>query len=511
MTGSQNAMETRTILRVIVNENDIRKITLHSKPQTLETLMEHLEEKLGLPYKFSLQYEDADFNNALINLTDIADLPERPTLKVISLVPSPTASTADTDIVSLSSEEGSSHVRQAQWPETFEVPNFPVDIEFRLRQGNLLYMRDQTYMQVPRDMKHEILEKLAECMYSFKAYPSDDDFNDVASSLVKKHPCLTEPGSSTGWNGWKNSLKFKMGNYRTKLRRAGCTDVLINVGKRGGQDPLRSVKRPKHFEINFLPNYPAGEDECSMESKRLQLVEEMKKCHPSSTLISQNMDSTFSLRRKEIVEIESPVKETLQRWPSLFTERQINAEFVRITSKNLKQDFFTALDQHTARFLKIFETKKGAVGKRLSEFLDQIKLKGTDITANRTAVLRGLPLLLGEETSDFFKATLDCDCDIPQISIGILTVITEGSQDSSQALHLENSHTAIILEGAIVMDNIENLPDAMWLLFGLIYALNLEYPPQLKNTFDFIQRVFLSLGHKSLKPKLQSLKNMLLM
>lgn len=54
---------------------------------------------------------------------------------------------------------------------------------------------------------------------------------------------------------------------------------------------------------------------------------------------------------------------------------QINAEFVRITSKNLKQDFFTALDQHTARFLKIFETKKGAVGKRLSEFLDQIKLK----------------------------------------------------------------------------------------------------------------------------------------
>lgn len=90
-------------------------------------------------------------------------------------------------------------------------------------------------------------------------------------------------------------------------------------------------------------------------------------------------------------------------------------------------------------------------------------------------------------------------------------MITEGSQDSSQALHLENSHTAIILEGAIVMDNIENLPDAMWLLFGLIYALNLEYPPQLKNTFDFIQRVFLSLGHKSLKPKLQSLKNMLLM
>lgn len=71
---------------------------------------EQLEEKLGLPHKFSLQYEETDFNNALFNLTDIADLSERPTLKVISLVTSPTPSTADTDIIYLSSEE--------------EIPNF---------------------------------------------------------------------------------------------------------------------------------------------------------------------------------------------------------------------------------------------------------------------------------------------------------------------------------------------------------------------------------------------------
>lgn len=46
-------------------------------------------------------------------------------------------------------------------------------------------------------------------------------------------------------------------------------------------------------------------------------------------------------------------------------------------------------------------------------------------------------------------------------------------------------------------------------LFSLIYALNLEYPRTLKNIFEFIQRVLLSLGPKSLKPKLQSLKTLL--
>lgn len=80
-------------------------------------------------------------------------------------------------------------------------------------------------------MKHDILEKLAETMYSFKAYSDDDDFSSVAQALISKHPSFTEPGPQPGWYGWKNSLKFKMANCRTKLQKAGCDDVMINGGK----------------------------------------------------------------------------------------------------------------------------------------------------------------------------------------------------------------------------------------------------------------------------------------
>ncbi|GAA6094124.1 sterile alpha motif domain-containing protein 3-like isoform X1 [Tachysurus ichikawai] len=239
-------MEMRTVLRVIVTDHDIRKVTLPSKPQTLDSLIEQLG-----------------------HITYMSQ--------------------ADTDIISVTSQEESPLTRQDPRPETFEIPSFSVDVEYRLCQGNLLFMRDKTYLKVPRDMKHEVLEKLAEAMYKFKAYPCEVDFNDVAPALVKKHPCLFEPGSSTGWNGWKNSIniKFKMGNYRSKLRRAGCTDVLVNSMKRGSQDSPRNVKKPKRFEINFLPNMPSGESESSMESNRLEIVEEMKKRHPSSRLIAQ--------------------------------------------------------------------------------------------------------------------------------------------------------------------------------------------------------------------------------
>ncbi|XP_051802174.1 sterile alpha motif domain-containing protein 3-like isoform X1 [Acanthochromis polyacanthus] len=515
MTESQPTKEMK--LRIIVHDNDIRKITLSGKPQTLDSLVEQLEEKLGLLYKFSLQYEDPDFNNAFVNLTDITDLPDKSTLKIIALVPAPTssiastASTDDTEILSFSSPESRSSLTRSPWPDTFDIPYFPVDIEYRLRQGNLLYMRDKTYLQVSRDMKHEILEKLAEAIYSFKAYPCDQEFNDVATALIQKHPCLTEPGSVNGCNSWKNSIKFKMGNYRTKLRRAGCTDVTVNQGKRKGQAPQRGIKRPKRFEINFLPNFPDGEDETSMEFKRKELVEEMKKRRPPAALITKNMDSTFALRRQELVNLEPPVKDTMERWPALFTECQILEEFCRLSSKNLNTEFFKELDKYTPRFFEIFKTKGGSVGQKLKTYLQQVTPESTDVTAKRTAVLRGLPVILGDENTDFFMTCFDCDDPgISHTPIGILTTVPEDEQLSLDSLHLQTSGTAIILEGRIVMDDLENLPHAMCLLFGLTYALNLEYPQQLKYTFDFIQRVLLSLGHKSLKPKIQSLKNLLM-
>ncbi len=53
---------------------------------------------------------------------------------------------------------------------------------------------------------------------------------------------------------------------------------------------------------------------------------------------------------------------------------------------------------------------------------------------------------------------------------------------SPQGLPLEVTDTAIILEGVTAMDGLENVPHAMCFVFGLIYALNMEYPSQLKNT-----------------------------
>ncbi|XP_042599713.1 uncharacterized protein LOC109062712 isoform X2 [Cyprinus carpio] len=508
--------QEKTLLRVILTEGDIRKVSLAKKPDSVDNLVVALKESLGLNYNFSLQYEDQDFGNALCNLTDISELQDRATLKIIPIIElealnqeevlDDSASTADTEILSTSSQE-----RKTQWPKEFEIPFFTVDVEYRLRQGNLAYLKDSTYLKLTKELKHDILEKLAETMFSFKAYPTNDDYAQVAAALVNKHPCLLESGSSTGWGGWKNSLKFKMGNFRSKMRNLGYPDVTINGGRRGMNNPegipsRKRIKKPKKCEINFLPNFPEGHNNDSLELVRKEIQYEMKMRTPSPSLLAQQMDLTFALRRKEIVESAPAISDVLERWPALFREPQVCMEFNRITGKNLKQEFYENLDRHSSRFMDLFKTRRGTPGQHLLNFLQQIK--SDQPTEVRTLVLRGLPIMLGDEDSCFFKSSLVSDHrnTILDVPVGILFEDTDLQPPNS--LHLTSS-IGIILEGQVVMDKMQDLPQAICLLFGLIYALDLNYPKSLANTFDFIQRVLMSMGQNALKPRVQSLANQL--
>ncbi|KAJ8349067.1 hypothetical protein SKAU_G00276560 [Synaphobranchus kaupii] len=71
-----------------------------------------------------------------------------------------------------------------------------------------------------------------------------------------------------------------MGNYRTKLRNLGCSELSINSLKHRQGDKCagpNQVKKPKRAEVNFCPDYPAGENKESQERERLALLSEVNK------------------------------------------------------------------------------------------------------------------------------------------------------------------------------------------------------------------------------------------
>ncbi len=76
-----------------------------------------------------------------------------------------------------------------------------------------------------------------------ESLPWKHEFDSVAAELVNKHPCLKEPGGGTGYAGWTTSIKYKMGNYRSKLRQAGCNEVGVNRRSRREEVDDHGVNR----------------------------------------------------------------------------------------------------------------------------------------------------------------------------------------------------------------------------------------------------------------------------
>ena len=338
-------------LRIVFSEDDVRKLILPSMPDTVSDLCERIKTTFAPCGEFRLQYLDPDFGQ-FCNLLETSEILDRGTLKVIftsvhdsdtdvteslyqellhcspkvsanASEPSCASSTVSSND-SLTTMYSSDDTQRSQgWPTEFPIPRFSFDTELKLSKGNKEYEKDRTLLS-PAGLISDILEKLAESIFRFKAYPTDLQFNSVARALVRKHPCLKEMGSVCGWYGWKTSLKFKMGNYRTKLRNAGCSELTVNSLKReaGNDKPAKNIKKPRKAEVNYLPDYPSGETAASLEAIRLALIDDMKK-RGNDREVKEKMVKTFPYRREEVVYQMPLVINFKQRWPALFTETQV--------------------------------------------------------------------------------------------------------------------------------------------------------------------------------------------
>ncbi|XP_074531064.1 uncharacterized protein LOC141794243 [Halichoeres trimaculatus] len=376
------------LLRVIVSPQEIRRVTLQDVPLSVDELCSVLRNTLGLRGNFLLQFEDPDFGNELCNLTDIKDLPtERATLKVLFTFSEPLSdSTLDTASLSSQSPRSSTTANPSpgssgdstDWPDPFVIPGFSHDVEFQLRAANDAYANDGTVMVISKSVKSEILDRLADCITKITPYPTKVNLESVAKALVVKHPCLREPGSGQGWYSWKFSLVFKMGNYRQRMMAAGFPEVLVNKRKRG-QGNAKPVKKSKKGEIHYLPQPPEGQTAVKTEKDCETMLLEVQKRDPDLQVLDELMTATFSKRRQEIIGDEPLISAVMDRWPALFTERQVIAEFRRIVAKDLLESFLGGLDAFVPSLLQLYRSA-AASGRKLalSSILDSLQKEDTN-------------------------------------------------------------------------------------------------------------------------------------
>ncbi|XP_078100559.1 uncharacterized protein LOC144513372 [Sander vitreus] len=89
---------------------------------------------------------------------------------------------------------------------------------------------------------------------------------------------------------------------------------------------------------------------------------------------------------------------------------------------------------------------------------------------------------------------------IEETTLGICVVKHTDATDRPEDI-------GIVLEGQVVLHDLDNVALAAAMLFGLMYALN--YPPELKYSFKVLQKVVMELDGNMLSKKAQALKNRL--
>ena len=203
------AGSTPARLKVILGENNIEKLTLpNGIPESPEDLLGTIKTTFGLKGDIRLQYMDQDFGNDFFNLNSTTELQDLGTIKVIHQQTNPhlisdlqssssmsisfesdSASVASNDTIILSSPESVSS-RKQQWPEDFAVPQFSYETELQLERGNSEYHVSQKMLTLSSRMLSDILKRVAEEIYCYKAYPEDAHFCAAAEALIKKHPCF---------------------------------------------------------------------------------------------------------------------------------------------------------------------------------------------------------------------------------------------------------------------------------------------------------------------------------
>lgn len=172
--------------------------------------------------KISIHYKDKDFDD-FFTLDSTASPKEKDTLKIgyvphtVVLTLSPVTGPLDSSetlnepIRDDSLSDNSSDTIDVPsytdigmhklWPAEFTVTSFSYNLSYNFKEAmkimkkmDLFFCKEKFYLGI----KSDILEHLAELMFSYTAYPSDAQRLAVAEALTTKHSCLKEPGSFSG-------------------------------------------------------------------------------------------------------------------------------------------------------------------------------------------------------------------------------------------------------------------------------------------------------------------------
>lgn len=155
-------------------------------------------------------------------------------------------------------------------------------------------------------------------IYQYKSYRLDAHFCSVAEALIKRHPCLKEPGPFSGCYGWKQWRKYKMGNDETHQKLQECPELSVNSLKSKTLKDAVPAKKAMTGRSKLLSYL-----RCWWDWGKSRKWKVWTSKRNNERLVAVKMASTFVYQWQEVVSQEPTVKDFKDSWPALFSPKEI--------------------------------------------------------------------------------------------------------------------------------------------------------------------------------------------
>ncbi|KAF6726471.1 hypothetical protein FQA47_021364 [Oryzias melastigma] len=170
----------------------------------------------------------------------------------------------------------------------------------------------------------------------------------------------------------------------------------------------------------------------------------------------------------------------------------------------LQTRFLSQLDVLSVRLLKLFQRRGGKIGRQLQRIVEPVAQDPDNVDLRHECIIKGPSVYINEDLENLIREYVAEVADIIQ---GVVEETTVGTYAIKHDPENKPEDIGIVIEGHIVLEELESAALAVAMLFGL--ALNLNYPPGIKNTCEVLQKLVMELECGTLSKKVQALKNRL--
>lgn len=199
------------------------------------------------------------------------------------------------------------------------------------------------------------------------------------------------------------------------------------------------------------------------------------------------MTKTYQLRRDDIMKESCDISIMKQKYPLLFTQTEMLAEFKRITKVELLEMFNDSLDKYAPKLIKLIQVTANAGGEEprlMSELRAEIQQEGSALQksyANKCLALLSLPYHLGDSLGELVK---------DKISVKTITPYIVIHKENGQILHTSNIE---VFADTVLVCKTDNIIVAFCLLVSIFYIFHIAYPKMSNATLTFLQKYFVNI------------------